>query len=154
MHTPRSTLAAGAGAAGAALEPPYDAHKRHVLAAAVLHADETPVAMLDPGAGRTKRAYVWAHAGGELDEQRGVIHEFCLGRSSQYPVAFLGTACHRRGARGPRIDSRARTASLAAAPRAPRRRGPRQDGPVGRLRRSRQTILHALRRTARREPAR
>jgi hypothetical protein len=55
----------------------------------VLHADETPVSMLDPGAGKTKRAYVWAYARGELDAQRGVIYEFCLGRGSQYPVAFL-----------------------------------------------------------------
>ncbi len=55
VHTPRSTLAAWSGRAGAALEPLYEAHKRFVLAAAVLHADETPVAMLDPGAGKTKR---------------------------------------------------------------------------------------------------
>ena len=90
VHTPRSTLAAWAGMAGAALEPLYEAHKRFVLGCAVLHADETPVAMLDPGAGKTKRAYVWAYARGELDAQAGVIYEFCLGRGSQYPLAFLG----------------------------------------------------------------
>jgi transposase len=55
VHTPRSTLAAWSGRAGAALEPLYEAHKRFVLAARVLHADETPVAMLDAGAGKTKR---------------------------------------------------------------------------------------------------
>jgi hypothetical protein len=60
VHTPRSTLAAWSGRAGAAPEPLYEAHKRFVLATAVLHADETPVAMLDPGAGKTKRAYAWA----------------------------------------------------------------------------------------------
>jgi hypothetical protein len=38
---------------------------------------------------------VWAYARGELDAQRGVIYEFCLGRGSQFPVAFLG------GAQGP-----------------------------------------------------
>jgi transposase len=90
VHTPRSTLAAWAGRAGAAMEPLYEAHKRFVLSCPVLHADETPVAMLDPGAGKTKRAYIWAYARGELDAQRGVIYEFCLGRGSQYPVAFLG----------------------------------------------------------------
>ncbi|GAA4346046.1 hypothetical protein GCM10023165_30550 [Variovorax defluvii] len=90
VHTPRSTLAAWAGYAGAALEPLYDAHKRFVLGARVLHADETPVALLDPGAGKTRRAYVWAYARGEHDGQRGVIFEFCLGRGGQYPVAFLG----------------------------------------------------------------
>ena len=44
---------------GAGLEPLYEAHKAFVLSAAVLHADETPVRMLDPGAGKTKKAYVW-----------------------------------------------------------------------------------------------
>jgi transposase len=90
VHTPRSTLARTAGHAGAAMEPLFVAHKRFVLSCPVLHADETPVAMLDPGAGKTKRAYIWAYARGELDAQRGVIYEFCLGRGSQYPVAFLG----------------------------------------------------------------
>lgn len=95
VHTPRSTLSAQSGRAGAALLPLYEVHKRFVLSGPVLHADETPVAMLDPGAGKTKRAYIWAYARGELDAQRGVIYEFCLGRGSQYPVAFLG------GAQGP-----------------------------------------------------
>lgn len=92
VHTPRSTLAAWSGFAGAALEPLYQRHKRFVLSCPVLHADETPVAMLDPGAGKTKRAYIWAYARGELDAQRGVIYEFCLGRGSQYPVVFLGAS--------------------------------------------------------------
>jgi transposase len=95
VHTPRSTLAAWAGRAGAAMQPLYEAHKRFVLSCAVVHADETPVAMLDPGAGKTKRAYIWAYARGELDAEAGVIYEFCLGRGSQYPVDFLG------GAQGP-----------------------------------------------------
>jgi transposase len=60
-----------------------------VLASRVLHADETPVAMLDPGRGKTRRAYVWAYARGEFDPVPGVIYEFCLGRGAQYPVAFL-----------------------------------------------------------------
>jgi transposase len=92
VHTPRSTLASQCGKAGAAMAPLYEAHKRYVLSGPVLHADETPVSMLDPGAGKTKRAYIWAYARSELDAQRGVIYEFCLGRGSQYPLAFLGAA--------------------------------------------------------------
>ena len=89
VHTPRSTLAAWAGQAGAALEPLYDAHKRFVLGCQVLHADETPVALLDPGAGKTRRAYVWAYARSHHDPTPGVVYDFCLGRGAQYPVAFL-----------------------------------------------------------------
>lgn len=56
VHTPRSTLAAWSGAGGASLTPLFEAHCKFVLGAAVLHADETPVRMLDPGAGKTARA--------------------------------------------------------------------------------------------------
>ncbi len=96
VHTPRSTLASWSGRGGAALVPLYDAHKRFVLSAAVLHADETPVAMLDPGAGKTKRAYVWTYARGAFDAVPGVIYDFCAGRGAQYPVAFLGPEDDRR----------------------------------------------------------
>ena len=89
VHTPRSTLAAWSGAAGASLAPLYDAHRDFVLGAQVLHADETPVRMLDPGAGKTTKAYVWAYARGEHDPTPGVIYDFCAGRGAKYPMAFL-----------------------------------------------------------------
>ena len=89
VHTPRSTLAAWSGSAGASLAPLYDAHRDFVLGAQVLHADETPVRMLDPGAGKTTKAYVWAYARGEHDPTPGVIYDFCAGRGAKYPMAFL-----------------------------------------------------------------
>ncbi|MFO1263390.1 MAG: IS66 family transposase [Rhodoferax sp.] len=91
VHTPRSTLATWAGAGGAALETLYEALKRFILSARVLHADETPVPLLEPGAGKTRKAYIWAWARCHHDPHPGVIYEFCLGRGSQYPVAFLGS---------------------------------------------------------------
>ena len=90
VHTPRSTLAAWSGAGGAALQPLFDAHREFVLGAQVLHADETPVNMLDPGAGKTKRAYIWAYSRGRFDALPGVAYDFCVGRGAQYPIAFLG----------------------------------------------------------------
>jgi hypothetical protein len=33
-----------------------------LLKRGTLHADETPVPQLDPGNGKTKRAYLWAHS--------------------------------------------------------------------------------------------
>ncbi len=89
VHTPRSTLASWSGAGGASLLPLYDAQREFVLSAAVLHADETPVRVLDPGAGKTAKAYVWAYARGEHDPTPGVIYEFCAGRGSKYPSDFL-----------------------------------------------------------------
>jgi transposase len=63
--------------------------KRFVLQAWVLHADETPVAMFDPGRGKTKRAYVWVYARGAFDPLDGVVYEFCLGRGARYSTEFL-----------------------------------------------------------------
>lgn len=90
VHTPRSTLATWGGAGGAALVPLHELQRRFILSCPVLHADETPVPLLDPGAGKTKKAYVWAWARSHHDPHPGVVYEFCLGRGSQYPVAFLG----------------------------------------------------------------
>ncbi|MGH7461637.1 MAG: IS66 family transposase [Longimicrobiales bacterium] len=89
VHTPRATLASWAGQTGAGLEPLFDAHRAFVLGVRVLHADETPVALLDPGAGKTKRAYLWAYARGGFEPQPGVVFDFCISRAARHPVAFL-----------------------------------------------------------------
>jgi hypothetical protein len=89
VHTPRTTLAGWSGSGSAELEPLGEAHRAFVLGCRVLHADETPVSMLDPGAGKTKRAYIWGYARGEFDEHRGVVYDFCVGRGSKYPLEFL-----------------------------------------------------------------
>jgi transposase len=89
VHTPRSTLAAWSGAGGAGLQPLFEAHRDFVLGSRVLHADETPVALLDPGAGKTRKAYIWGYARGEFDTQPGVVYDFCIGRGAKFPVAFL-----------------------------------------------------------------
>jgi transposase len=90
VHTPRSTLSAWAGQTGAQLMPVFEAHKDFVLGSRVLHGDETTVALLDPGAGKTKTAYMWAYARGVFDAEPGVVYDFCTGRGSQYPYNFLG----------------------------------------------------------------
>lgn len=89
VHTARSTLAAWAGRAGAALTPLYEALRKFALCHPVLHIDETPVNMLDPGAGKTRQAYVWGYARSEFNAQPCVVYEFCVGRGARYPVEFL-----------------------------------------------------------------
>ncbi len=89
VHTPRSTLAAWGGHTGAQLMPLYEAHRGFVLGSRVLHADETPIALLDPGRGKTRKAYMWAYARGAFDPEPGVVYDFCAGRGGQYPREFL-----------------------------------------------------------------
>jgi transposase len=55
----RSTLADWVGQAAFLLEPLAAAITRHVRAGAALHADDTPVPVLDPGRGRTKTGRLW-----------------------------------------------------------------------------------------------
>lgn len=53
----RSTLAEWVGRTGVALQPLADRLTWHLLQGNTLHADETPVAQLDPGKGKTRKAY-------------------------------------------------------------------------------------------------
>ncbi len=89
VHTPRSTLAGWAGQTGAQITPLFEAHKDFVLGSRVLHGDETTVKLLDPGAGKTKTAYMWAYARGVFDPYPGVVYDFCTGRGAQFPFQFL-----------------------------------------------------------------
>jgi transposase len=89
VHTPRSTLAAWGGQTGAQLLPLYEAQREFILGSRVVHADETPIALLDPGAGKTKKAYMWAYARGTFEDKPGVVYDFCAGRGGKYPHEFL-----------------------------------------------------------------
>jgi transposase len=57
----RSTSAEWVGRSTALLEPLTDAIGRHVLAGQAIFADDTPVAMLAPGAGKTATARLRAY---------------------------------------------------------------------------------------------
>jgi transposase len=57
----RATLAQWVGQAAKLLAPLADAVSRYVLAAEKIHADDTPVPVLDPGRGRTKTGRIWTY---------------------------------------------------------------------------------------------
>ena len=57
----RSTLADWVGSASKLLEPLNEALRKHVISAAKLHADDTPVPVLEPGKGRTKTGRLWTY---------------------------------------------------------------------------------------------
>ena len=86
----RSTLGAWVGMCGVQLQPLVDALKDEILSCAVLHADETPVQMLKPGAGKTHRAYLWAYAPGAFEDTKAVVYDFCESRAGEHARAFLG----------------------------------------------------------------
>ena len=84
----RTSLAEWLGAAGVALQPLVAAMRGLLLSHPVLHADETPVAMLDPGAGKTKRAYLFAYR--TATDHPIVVFDFCTSRSGRHAKSFLG----------------------------------------------------------------
>src|SRR2546427_10528976 len=55
VHIPRSSMAQWIGICGVRLAPLADALKGFILSHGVIHADETPVSLLAPGRGKTKR---------------------------------------------------------------------------------------------------
>lgn len=90
LAIPRSTLAQWVGTCGVRLQPLVEALKTEVLGHRVLHADETPVAMLKPGEGKTHRAYLWAYAPGAFEDMKAVVYDFCESRSGEHARRFLG----------------------------------------------------------------
>ena len=87
---PRSTLSEWTGRVGFALMPLVQALKEEIFKYGVLHADETPVAMLSPGDGKTHRSYIWAYAPGQFEDMKAVIYDFCESRSGEHNRQFLG----------------------------------------------------------------
>ena len=86
----RSTLADWIGRIGVALDPLVDRLKVRLRDDDVLHADETPVQQLDPGTGKTRKAYLWAYRNNALGDQPAIIvFDYQPGRSGQYPRDFL-----------------------------------------------------------------
>src|SRR6478672_6467047 len=72
LAIPALTLAHWVGACGVQLQPLVDALKEELLAQPVLHADETPVAMLKPGNGKTHRAYLWSYCSTSMSTMKAV----------------------------------------------------------------------------------
>jgi len=86
----RSTLAQWVGACGVQLQPLVDALKTELLTHTVLHADETPVAMLEPGAGKTHRAYLWSYGTSAYEATKAVVYDFADSRAGRHAQEFFG----------------------------------------------------------------
>lgn len=86
----RSTLAQWVGECGVQLQPLVDALAAELLKHDVLHADETPVAMLKPGNGKTHRAYLWSYCTTRFNPMKAVVFDFADSRGGQHVRDFLG----------------------------------------------------------------
>lgn len=89
MAIPRSTLAQWVGTCGVQLQPLVDALREVILEHGVVHADETPVQVLMPGAKKTHRAYVWAHATSAFADVNAVVYDFSPSRAGEHARRFL-----------------------------------------------------------------
>jgi transposase len=90
LAIPGSTLAQWVGTCGVQLQPLIDALRQELLAQPVLHADETPVAMLKPGNGKTHRAYLWSYCSTAFNPMKAVIFDFADSRAGRHADHFLG----------------------------------------------------------------
>jgi len=90
VNLSRSTMSEWIGRMGFALQPLADRLMELLKQRQVLHADETPVKQLDPGAGKTKRAYLWSYRSNDLDTGPPiVVFDYQASRSGQHARDFL-----------------------------------------------------------------
>jgi len=84
------TLADWVGRIGVALQPLADRLAWRLRQEGVLHADETPVQQLDPGGGKTKKAYLWAYRSNGLGQgPPAVVFDYQASREGRHAAGFL-----------------------------------------------------------------
>lgn len=93
LELERSLLAQWVRAGDRLLSPLVLAVRRHVRGGGHLHADDTPLPVLDPGRGRTRTGYLWTYVRDERTwasrEPPAVWFEYSPGRGGQHPRRHL-----------------------------------------------------------------
>jgi transposase len=93
MELDRSTLASWVGQMAFLLDPLAQAIARHVRAGVTLHADDTPVPVLDPGRGKTKTGRLWVAVRDERSWGSGippaVFYRYAPDRKGEQAAALL-----------------------------------------------------------------
>ena len=89
----RSTLAGWVGQCAALLRPLIEALSKELMASSVLHGDDTPVPVLDPGRGKTKEGRLWAYVRDERPHggpaPPAAIYFYSPDRKGCHPQAHL-----------------------------------------------------------------
>jgi transposase len=86
---PRSTMAGWFGELEVLLDPLVNRVIETLIAERLLHADEIPVPVLDPGAGHTATGYLWAYRSGPWSALKAVAFDFAMSRAAEHPTRFL-----------------------------------------------------------------
>ena len=93
MELPRSLLANWVGKCSSLMQPLIDAIERHVLAGSYLHADDTPVPVLDPGRGKTRQGRLWIYLRDERphgsDIPPAALYRYSPDRKGLHPQTVL-----------------------------------------------------------------
>ena len=89
----RATMASWVGKVAALTSPLVEAVADHVMAAAKLHADDTPVPVLAPGNGKTKTGRLWVYLRDERpyagEAPPAVVYRYSPDRKGEHPRAHL-----------------------------------------------------------------
>jgi transposase len=72
-----------------ALKPLYEEMKRQILDSGNVFIDETPVKMLDPGAGQTKQTFMWVLSGGKEVNPSYRVYNFRTSRQHHHAKEIL-----------------------------------------------------------------
>ena len=89
----RSTLADWVGRSAALLDPLVQALRTDVMASDVVHGDDTPVPVLEPGRGKTKTGRLWAYVrdGRPYGDERppAAVYFYSPNRKGEHPQSHL-----------------------------------------------------------------
>jgi len=89
----RSTLSDWVGKSAALLEPLADAIGRHVQRGQAIFADDTPIKLQAPGAGKCKTARIWTYVRDERpwggDDPPAAWYQFTADRKGEHPTKHL-----------------------------------------------------------------
>lgn len=89
----RSTMAEWVAGCFDLMKPLIEALARYVMAANKLHADDTPVPVLDPGRGRTKTGRLWTYVRDDRpaarEEAPAVLFRYSPDRGGEHPRGHL-----------------------------------------------------------------
>ena len=89
----RSTMAEWVGGCTQLIEPLTAALGRYVFAAEKLHADDTPVPVLDPGRGKTKTGRLWTYVRDDRpaasEQSPAVLFRYAPDRRGEHPKEHL-----------------------------------------------------------------